>query len=524
MARKRISMERIRKIIKLNQVSELGIRAIARAVNISRPAIQKYLDAFNKTGLKYNDMKEMPDKQLIELLEKYSSLKGASERFETLSKSFSYFYKELRRTGVTLQLLWKEYKKKHPSGYGYSQFCFHYAEFCKTNKLTMNIEHKAGDKMFADFTGKKMTIYDRKTGKGSDVEVFVAILGASGYTYAEAVSDQKKENWLKANDNALWFMQGVPAAIVPDCLKSGVTKADKYEPDINPEYDDFADHYGTTILPARPYHAQDKALVENAVKIVYMRVFAPLRNRIFYSLSELNEAIRELLDEHNNTKYQRLDFSRNELFEEVDKPALNTLPSQRYEMKGFKKLTVQFNYHIYLNEDKHYYSVPWKYKRKKVKLIYSSRTVEIIYNNIRIAFHQRDRNPYSRYSTKKEHMPPHHRFYDDWSPQKFINWACKKGIYVQKVIEKVLESCRHPEQGFKSCLGILNLDRQYKDNRLNMACKKAIYAGCHSLKRIKNILDNGLDKVLPPSQEENILPFHENIRGSEYYNKENVNG
>lgn len=520
MAKKRISMEKIRKIIRLHEEMALSNRAVAKALHVSRTAVNDYIRAYKDSGLKYIDIKNINDIELIESLK--PRIIKSKEKHEELSRYFEYFLKELKRQGVTIQILWEEYKEKHRGGYSYAQFCYHFAKWRKDNQVTMHIEHKAGDKMFADFTGKKLVIVDQKTGEFKEVETFVAILGASGNTYVEAIPSQNKEDWIKANEEALLYFDGVPKAIVPDCLKSGVKNGNKYEPDINPEYDDFASHYGTVILPARPYHAKDKALVENAVKLVYMRIFAPLRNRVFFSLEELNEAIWELLEKHNNTKYQRLDVSRKQLFEEIEKDELKPLPSEKYELRYFLNLKVQFNYHIYLNEDKHYYSVPWQYKGKKVKIIYTSRAVEIYHNNIRIAFHYRDRRP-GGYTTKKEHMPPHHSFYAEWSPQRFLSWAEKIGPYVKVMVGKVLESRKHPEQAFRACLGILNLVKKYKSERLDMACKRALYFGSSSYKAIKNILEKGLDRVKEELPFQKHLPVHENIRGNKYFMKEVIN-
>lgn len=290
-----------------------------------------------------------------------------------------------------------------------------------------------------------MAVIDSKSGETQEVEIFVAVLGASGYTYAEAVYSQKKKDWIKVNVNALHFIGGVPAAIMPDCLKSAVTKVDKYEPDINPEYEDFANHYNTVILPARSRKPKDKALVENAVKIVYTRIFAPLRNRVFHSLDELNEAIWEKLDEHNDSSFQRLSTTRSKLLQEIDLPALKALPAERYELKRIESRKVQFNYHVYISEDKHYYSVPYEYRGKTVNIKYTSGNVEISFNNIRIAFHKRDITP-SGYTTKTEHMPSHHKFYTEWSPQRFINWSKKQGVYVEQVIAEILKRRQHPEK------------------------------------------------------------------------------
>ena len=517
MANRRTSMNKIREVIRLHHESGLSNRQISRAINISRPVVSQYLINFKLSGLTYEAIKSMKDEELAEAL-LLNKRAAKSKKYQILSREFEYYTKELKRPGVTLQVLWQEYKQTNSDGYSYTQFCYHYQVWRNSSSVTMHIEHKAGEKMFVDFTGKKLQVYDLKKKQFRDVEVFVAILPASQLTYVEATESQRKENWIKANENALWYFGGVARAIVPDCLKSGVTKADQYEPDINPVYADFARHYDTVILPARPGKSKDKAMVEGAVKITYTRIFAALRNQTFYSLESLNIAIREQLEIHNNMQFQRIETSRQKLFNEIEKHVLKSLPSEKYEWKNFLSLKVQFNYHIEVREDKHYYSVPWQYTGKRVTVIYTSDTVEI-YNatNERIAFHKRDRR-INGYSTVPEHRHPDHKFYSDWSPERLINWGDKIGNDVKDMIEKVLASRKYPEQAFKACLGILSLSKQYGNERLNGACRRALSFNCHSYKAIKNILEKGLDNMEEESMSQKQLPSHINQRGSRYYN------
>ena len=514
MSNGRISMNKIREMIRLNEICGLSNRQISRALDVSRPVVGQYLTYYKVSGVSYAEIEKMSDDELMAIFDGNNKTKSA--RYQNLSDKFDYFAKELKRVGVTLDTLWQEYRKENADGYNRTQFCYHFQIWRNSLEVAMHIDHKAGEKMFIDFTGKKLKVYDRKTEIGREVEVLVAILGASQLTYVEAVESQKKECWIKVNDNALWYIGGVPQAIVPDCLKSAVEDSNQYEPDINPEYNDFARHYGIVILPARPNTPKDKAMVESAVNIVYTRIFAPLRNRIFYSIEELNIAIWELLEIHNNKKFQRMNVSRRELFNEIEKHVLNPLPADRYEVRNFLSLKVQFNYHIYFNPDIHYYSVPCQYKGKQVVVIYTSDSVEIYYKNVRIIFHKRDR-AVNGYTTLKEHMPAHHRYYSDWSPQKMISWGASIGGDVKIMIEKVLESRKFPEQAFKTCMGILNLSKKYGNQRLNLACVRALQYNCYSYKSIKNMLENGLDKV----QEEIVfpnLPVHKNIRGNQYFN------
>jgi transposase len=513
MARKRISMKKIRDIIRLKETCDLSERKIAKALDISRPVVSQYIIDFRSSGLTYEQTKAMPDSQLLSLFEKKRS---NNTRYENLTGRFPGYVQELKKTGVTLMTLWKEYQRDYTEGYSYSQFCYHFQVWRNASKLTMHIEHKAGDKMFVDYAGNKLEVVDFKTGEVRKVEVFVAILGASQLTYAEASFSQKSEDWIRSNERALQYFGGVPQAIVPDNLKSAVTQSCKYEPKINFMFDDFADHCKTAILPARVRRPQDKALVENAVKLVYQRVYAPLRNRIFHSIEDLNEAIWDLLEQHNNTQFQRLKFSRRELFEKIERSALKTLPKERYAIKQCRELTAQFNYHVELREDRHYYSVPWQLKGKRVRVIYDDRSVSIYYDNIRIIQHKRDRIP-NAYTTLHTHMPPDHRDYAKWSPERFIRWARSIGGNVAEIIKVVLKSRTHPEQAYKTCMGILNLVKEYEPDRLDKACEKALNFGFYSYKRIKNILDRGLEQDLFTASTESAISLHENVRGNKYY-------
>lgn len=512
MPRRRIAVEKIREIIRLKEFVNLSDRAISRALNISRPIVKRYIENITRAELDYDSIKTMDDDTLLEILG--GKVIPSTQRYEVLRSRFESFLTELKKTGVTLQQLWKEYRLQHPDGYRYSQFCYHFQQWRDALPMTMHLEHKAGDKMFADFTGKKLSLVDRQTGELKEVEVFVALLAATQLTYVEAVDSQKKEDWIRVNQNAFHYFGGVPSAVVPDNLKSAVTHASKYEPDINPEYAHFARHYNTVILPARPNASRDKALVEGAVRIVYTWIFASLRNRLFHTLGELNRAIREELEKYNAKPMQKLKISRRQQFNEIEKDRLKPLPKDKYVIRQFKRLKVQFNYHVLIWEDKHYYSVPYRFRRKQVWVVYTDSNVEIYLKNQRIAFHKRDRTP-NGYSTVKEHMPPHHQFVSDWSPQRFINWAHNIGEPVQAMIEHILAQRPHPEQAYKVCLGILNLEKKYSRERVNKACQRALEFHLYSYKGIKNILDKHLEDYQQERFE--LLPDHQNLRGHHYY-------
>ncbi len=384
----------------------------------------------------------------------------------------------------------------------------------------MHIEHKAGDKMFVDYTGKKMVLTDRKTGITRDAEVFVAILPASRLTYAEASESQTQEDFVRSNERALRYIEGVPAAIVPDNLKAGVLKACMYEPDLNLLFADFAEYYRTAILPTRARKPKDKAHVENAVKIIYQRVFAPLRNRTFYSIEELNLAIKDRLEDHNNRKLTKMTVSRRELFEEVERSELTPLPIHQYPINHIQPNSlVQFNYHVELKEDRNYYSVPYALKGQRVKLIYDERIVSIYHDNIRIALHKRCCHN-NKYTTMRDHMPSKHRFDDKWNPDKLKWWAGNVGNDTLRAVTHILESKPHPEQAYKSCMGILSQATKHGHAILNMACRIA----CNAERINYGFISKEVEKLkIMYEQEEqqkqySLLPaIHENIRGEKYY-------
>jgi len=389
----------------------------------------------------------------------------------------------------------------------------------------MHIEHKAGDKMFVDYAGKKLFITDKITKEKHENETFVAILPASHYTFVYTTENQKTYSWIKATEEALWFFEGTPKAIVPDCCKSAVTHASKYEPDINSDYSRFADHYNIAIIPARPLHPDDKALVENAMKIVYSWIYASLRNEVFYSISELNNAILIQLENYNAKKMQGTGISRLELFNNTEKDALGRLPLDFYEPKKASKATIQSNYHVLLSEDKHYYSVPYIYytkmnqegRKTKAELLYTEESVEIYYKNDRIAVHRRDKIR-NGYTTNPIHMPESHRAYlERWNPEKIINLAKSKGEEVSLLVEKIMNTHKHPEQSYNTCKGIIFLSKTFGNERLNKASKKALYFNRYSYKAVKEILVNNREDFEEEPDLFKCLPEHSNIRGAKYY-------
>jgi len=425
--------------------------------------------------------------------------------------------KELKKTGVTKLLMWKEYNAQHPDGLKSSQFLEHFQRWNKRVSPVMHMTHKAGDKMFIDYAGKTLQYIDAHSGEVIDVQFFVAVLGASQYTYAQACMSQQKVDFITSVENALHFFGGVPQAIVPDNLKSAVTKSNRYEPTLNETFKDFAEHYQTTILPARSYKPKDKALVEGAVKILYRRIYSVLRNQTFYSLKEINQAVWKELENHNNTKLTGRNISRLQLFTEIEKSELSPLALNRYELKDVSMATVMQNGHVLLSHDKHYYSVPYQNIGKKVKIVYTENNVEIFHNYNRIASHPRNQRPYT-YSTIKEHLASTHQFLTDWTPQRFIDWAYNIDNAVGEYIANILAVKQHPEQAYKSCSGILSLVKKIGKERLVNACKRAAEHKIYNYKIVTTIIEKGLDKIpLEEESTETQMPKHQNIRGDKYY-------
>jgi len=483
---------------------------------VSRNTLKKYLKEFTESKLTFEEISELSDKDLEDLFVKPEE-KPVNVKLQTLFNLFPSMDKELKKKGVTRYMLWEQYRRDHPDGFGKSQFKHYFAQWKAQVNPTMRMEHKAGDKLYVDFAGDKLNIIDPQTGELQPVEVFVAILGASQLTYVEAVMTQQKEDFIAACENSMYYYGGVPAAIVPDNLKSAVTKSSKYEPVLNDTFADFAEHYGTTILPARAYRPRDKALVENAVKIVYSRIYTKVRSGNYDSLDELNIAIKAALEEHNSAFLRGRNYSRRQQFEEVERATLMPLPPLRYELKKHLFATVAKNGHVGLSDDKHYYSVPYRFIGRKVKILYSRHSVEIYYNYERIALHKRTKSAY-HYTTDKDHLASTHRFVSEWTPERFTSWAESIHEDVKLYILKILDRKQHPEQAYKSCMGILSFAKKVGNERLIKACQRALGYGAYNYKTIQKILEKELDKRDEPDETDQlVMPFHDNIRGENYY-------
>jgi transposase/biotin operon repressor len=514
MANKMTDMSKIRKAIKLHCSGKSKL-FISQYLSLSRNTVKKYIALFEEQGLEIEDINQKTDLEL-ETAFSHDAEAPLNPRLKKLFDFFPHMERELKKVGVTSYGMWEEYIKMYPDGYQNSQFRHYFKLWGKKVNPVMHMNHKAGDKMYVDYAGKKLSIVDKETGEIADVEFFVAVLGASQYTYAEATYSQKKEDFVVSVENAMQFFQGVPLAIVPDNLKSAVIKSSRFEPTINETLADLAEHYETTILPARAYKPRDKSLVEGAVKILYRRIYAALKDETFFSVTEMNKRISDLLEVHNSKKLTGRPYTRFELFTDLEKPKLLPLPQQRFEIKYQALATVMQNGHVQLGADKHFYSVPYQYIRKKVKILYTKTTVEVYYKYNRIASHTRIYQLYS-YTTVSEHLASTHQFVTDWTTPRFVNWANSIDPVVGEYVFKIIESRSHPEQAYKSCMGILSFEKKVGKLRLVGACKRALDFGSYSYKTIQNILENNLDMIKDDTCDDEGLPQHNNIRGKNYY-------
>lgn len=493
-------------------------RKIGTTLGISRNTVNSYMKLFKASDYSYEELLVFDDPALKELFPSHSTIDN--QRYDELMVYFEGVNKARNHPGFTFLHHYQEYVQNARDPYSYTQFLEHYRRKYSKIKGSMKLEHEAGKEMFIDFTGKKLHVVNKETGELVPMEVFVAILPNSQYTYVEACESQKREDLISCCANALRFYGGVPRAIVSDNLKSAVTRASKYEPEINRSFKDFARHYNCVINPTRSYAPQDKALVENAVHLVYQRIYYPMREMTFFSLEELNREIKRLLVNYNTLLFQRKEASRRELFQSVEREYLKPLPSQPYEMKDYKRAKVQKMGYVYFSPDKSYYSVPYRYIGKRTLIHYTRTTVEVYYNHQRIALHKR--NPAKgTYITNKEHLSSTHKGYTDWSPEFFENKAAPHGAHVLSCVKRILAATEYPEIGYKRAMGLIQLHKAYGSQRLNTACKRALEADTSSYKRIKNILENNMDKnsLFHQDLEENQthIPVHQNIRGASAY-------
>lgn len=513
MANQIVSMKKLRKLLKLT-LEAYSERKISKLTGMSRNTIDKYNEVFDKHPLSYQQLLKLTDKEL------YSVVYPPAEHnpsHEELYRLFPEMEQRLPKVGVTKLSLWEEYKSKYPQGVQYSRFCEHFKRYEKSQQLSYVFDHKAGDKAMVDFAGKKMHIVDPQTGEQISVEVFVAILPCSGYTFAIALPTQTTPDFLYANVSAFEYFEGVPQAIVTDNLKPAINRASKYDPELNKSMADFAEHYDIAVLPTRVRKPKDKALVESAINILYTRIYAPLHDKVFHSLRELNEAIRILLDKHNNILYQQKPYSRKQRFDSVEKNQLKSLPATKYEIKKYQLAKVHPNCHVLLSEDRHHYSVPYNYVGQKVDIGYTATTVEIFSKYERIALHQRVRG-WNQYTTNDTHLHPNHQYYRSWSKEFFIQEAKKIGANAELFMQQTFVQSKHPEQAFRTCHGVLQLATKHGNDILDQAagiCMQFEFVSYNKLKHILSMDFQNINWLDTPQEQLNL--FHENIRGQMYY-------
>jgi transposase len=506
----RLPMRKIRDMLRLSAAG-MSKRQIAASLGLSATAAGECIRRARRVDLTWPLPEGLTD-EVLELRLYPPPMVTAADRRPR--PNWAVVHRELRRPGVTLQLLWEEHRAVHPDGYGYSRFCELYRAWEARLSPTMRQSHVAGERMFVDYAGTTLEVIDASTGVARTAQLFVATLGASSYTYAEATWTQGLSDWIGSHTRAFAFIGGAPAMVVSDNLRSGITKACFYEPAVNRTYAEMAAHYNTAVVPARPYRARDKAKVEVAVQIATRFVIAKLRNRQFFSLSTLNAAIAELVAQINDRASRHLGASRRALFEDLEQSALKPLPAEPYVFAEWKECRVGLDYHVEIA--KHYYSVPHQLLREKVWARITARTVEVFYGGKRIAAHVRSSSN-RKHTTVREHMPSSHRRYADWTPERIRRQAGAIGRHTSALVEIILRERTHPEQGFRACVGILRLAKTYGRERLEDACNRALEIGARSYSSVNSILKNNLDRRRPAMPAEGPAIAHDNIRGPTYF-------
>jgi len=505
----RLPMRKIRDVLRLSAAG-MSKRQIGASLGMSATAAGECIRRARRVGLGWPLPADLTDEALE--LRLYPPAMAAKDR--RFQPNWAVTHRELRRPGVTLQLLWEEHRAVHPDGYGYSRFCELYRAWEARLSPTMRQSHVAGERLFVDYAGTTLEVIDPSTGEAKTAQLFVAVLGASNYTYAEATWTQGLSDWIGSHTRAFAFIDGVPAMVVSDNLRSGITKACFYEPAVNRSYAEMAAHYDTAIVPARPYRPRDKAKVEVAVQVATRFIIAKLRNRCFFSLSALNAAIAELLAQINNRVTRHLGASRRALFEELERSALKPLPAEPYVFAEWKECTVGLDYHVEI--EKHYYSVPHQLLREKIWARITARTIEVFHRGKRVAAHMRS-SANRRHTTVREHMPSSHRRYADWTPERLRRQAGEIGRHTSALVEIILRERTHPEQGFRACVGILRLAKTYGRERLEAACGRALEIGARSYSSVNSILKNNLDRRRPATPADGPAIAHGNIRGPTYF-------
>jgi transposase len=502
-------MRRLRDVLRLKHEAGLPQRAIAQACGVGLGTVSTYLQRATAAGLSWPLPADVDDAALEARL--FPPQPATPER---AVPNWIDLHQELKRPGVTLMLLWQEYRAQHPHGYAYSQFCERYRQWARRLTPSMRQVHRAGEKLFVDFSGRRPHLTDPKTGEVVAVELFVGVLGASGLIYAEATRGQDLASWVGAHIRMLEYFQGSTAVWVPDNLKSGVVRAHRYEPEINRTYLELACHHGAVVIPTRVRRPKDKSKVEVSVQIAQRWVLAALRHRTFFTLADLNDAIGERVDAINDRPMKVAGVSRRTLFEQIDRPALRSLPSQRYEFAEWKICRPNIDYHVLV--DHNFYSVPYQLKDESLEARVTASTVEVFFKGGRVASHVRLTGR-GRYATQLAHMPRAHRAHAEWTPSRLITWASQTGPATGRLVAGILERRPHPEQGYRACLGLMRLGRVYGTDRLEAACQRAEQLRSYRFHTVEHILKHQQDRL--PLDEPPARPAltHENVRGAAYY-------
>ena len=507
-------MRKLKEILRLRFEAKLSYRRIAAAAQVSVGVAAKYVAQAKQAGLTWPLPENQDETALARLLGQATDVPARLNRYAAPDGAAMHL--ELKKKGVTLQLLWEEYRTAHPdNAYRYAQFCVHYRAYRDSLARSLRQTHRAGEKLFVDYAGQTVPIVEGGTGEIHPAQIFVTVLGASNYTYAEATWTQQLPDWISSHVRAFTFLDGVPEIVVPDNLKSGVSRACRYEPELNPTYAEMATHYSVAVIPARPYKPKDKAKVEVGVQIVERWILARLRHQTFFSLAELNQAIRALLADLNDRPFKKLPGCRRTAFEALDRPALKPLPATPYEYAQWKKARVNIDYHIEV--EGHYYSVPHTLVKHALDVRITTMVIECLHEGKRVASHARSTRR-GAHTTVTDHMPKAHQKHLDWSPGRFLNWALSIGPSTRDIVHWQLTHKPHPEMGYRACLGLLNLARRYGKPRLEAACLRAITIGSPTRKSVVSILEQHLDQQpLPTPIPAATLPTHANVRGPTYY-------
>ena len=509
MPQERLPVRKIREVLRL-KADGFSKRRIAASLGISATAAMECVERARRAGLTWPLPEDLSDDVLEHRLYPPPTVKDEQRPLP----NWAEIHRELKRPGVTLQLLWQEYREQHSSGYAYSRFCDLHRAWEKYVSPTMRQTHIAGERMFVDYSGTKLQLMERTTGEILTAELFVAVLGASNFTYAEATWTQSLPDWISSHIRAFNYFRGVTKMIVSDNLKSGITKACFYEPNVNRTYQEMADHYDTAIVPARPNKPKDKAKVEVGVQVALRWVIAKLRKRTFFTLAEANAAIRDCVEQINDRVTRHLGASRRSLFDEIERSALKPLPATEYSFAYWKQCRAGIDYHVEI--DKHYYSVPYTLVRQELWTRYTASTVEVFHRGTRVAVHRRG-PPNRGHTTLPEHMPSSHRRYADWTVGRIKSEAAEIGPNTIALVEIILREKRHPEQGFRSCRGIVKLVGRFPRERVEAACERALAVGTRSFSSVKSILDTKLDRKRPEKAAEGPAIVHNNIRGPTFY-------